>query len=73
MKPFWEKYPNFISPRKCQAIKLSERSWMYRGHELDFKRHFILAMRDEYNFVHWNGNTNKIISNILKRFYNQHL
>lgn len=73
MKSFSEKYPNFISPRKCQVVKLSEHSWVYHGTKLDFKRNFLLAMRDEYNFVHWNGNANKIISTILNRFYNQHL
>lgn len=73
MKTFSEKYPNFIS-HNYQVIKISKRSWRYNGKDADFKRNFILAMRDEYNFVNWNGgNVNMIICNILNRFYNQHL
>ena len=72
MKTFFEKYPNFIS-RNYQVVKLSERSWKYGGGNPDFKRNFILSMRDQNNIISWNGNANMIICNILNRFYNQHL
>jgi hypothetical protein len=77
MKTFEEKYPNFVSPHKCRVIKLSEHSWRWNGIVPDFKRNYICLMRDDSNFINWNispGLKHSItISNILNKFYNQHL
>lgn len=75
MKTFEEKYPNFISPHKCQVAKLSEHSWKFNGFTPDFKRNYIITLRDEFNFINWDISTDSrtTISIILNKFYNKHL
>lgn len=47
MKPFWEKYPNFIDPDNFDVLRISKRTWRYRNYAHDntlpdFKHYMII-------------------------------